>query len=140
MRVEAFLDTNILVNHLDNSDPAKHRVAERLVGSALETGNACISFQVVQECLNVGLRKAQIRLDAETARRYLETVLVPLWRVMPSGRLCRRGIELQARYGLVFYDSLVIAAAQEMGCSRLYSEDLQHGQVNEGLTIANPFL
>jgi len=140
MSVEAFLDTNILVYHLDDADPAKHRVAERLVRSALETGNACISFQVVQECLNVGLRKARVPLDADTARRYLDTVLMPLWRVMPSERLYHRGIELQARYGYGFCDSLIIAAAQAMGCATLFSEDLQHGHVIDGLTIINPFL
>jgi len=140
MSVEAFLDTNILVYHLDDSHPTKHQVAERLVRAALDTGNACISFQVVQECLNVGLRKAEVPLDADTARRYLDTVLIPLWRVMPSDHLYHRGIELQARYGYGFYDSLIIAAAQDMGCSRLFSEDLHHGQVIDGLTITNPFL
>lgn len=139
MSVEAFLDTNILVYHLDDADPSKHQVAERLVRSALDTGNACISFQVVQECLNVGLRKAQVPLDVDTARRYLDTVLMPLWRVMPSDRLYHRGIELQERYGYGFYDSLIIAAAQQTGCTRLFSEDLQNGRVIDGLTITNPF-
>jgi predicted nucleic acid-binding protein len=39
-----------------------------------------------------------------------------------------------------FYDSLIIAAAQEAGCNTLYSEDLQHGQIIGGLRIENPFL
>jgi predicted nucleic acid-binding protein len=39
-----------------------------------------------------------------------------------------------------FFDSLIIAAALSAGCDRLYSEDLQHGQLIEGLTIVNPFL
>jgi predicted nucleic acid-binding protein len=34
---------------------------------------------------------------------------------------------------------LIIAAALEAGCLTLYSEDLQHGQQIEGLTIENPF-
>jgi predicted nucleic acid-binding protein len=34
---------------------------------------------------------------------------------------------------------LIIAAALESGCTRLYSEDLQHGQQIEGLIIENPF-
>ena len=38
-----------------------------------------------------------------------------------------------------FYDSLIVAAALEAGCTRLLSEDLQHGQQIEGLTIENPF-
>lgn len=49
MSAELFLDTNILIYHLDDSDPAKHATAEHIVRTGLETGNACISFQVVQE-------------------------------------------------------------------------------------------
>ena len=44
------------------------------------------------------------------------------------------------RYGYSVYDGLIIAAAVEGDCTRLYSEDLQHGQIIEGLRIENPFL
>ena len=44
------------------------------------------------------------------------------------------------RHGLRIYDSLIIAAALEAGCDTLYSEDMQHGQVIEGIRIENPFL
>ena len=47
------------------------------------------------------------------------------------------GIRARWRYG--FYDSLVIAAALAAGCARLLSEDLQHGQRIESLTIVDPF-
>ena len=43
-------------------------------------------------------------------------------------------------YGFSFYDSLIVAAALEAGCSRLYTEDMQHGQQIHSLTIQNPFL
>ena len=49
-------------------------------------------------------------------------------------------VSLQGRYGYSFYDSLIIAAALEVGCTRLYSEDLQHDQRIHGLTIVNPFV
>jgi predicted nucleic acid-binding protein len=38
------------------------------------------------------------------------------------------------------YDGLILAAAVEAGCSKLLTEDLQHGQVVEGVRIENPFL
>ena len=45
------------------------------------------------------------------------------------------------RFGFSYYDSLIVAAAQEAGCDTVYSEDLQHGQVvGPGLTVVNPFL
>ena len=49
-------------------------------------------------------------------------------------------LDVAARYGFSHYDSLIIAAALESGCSTLYSEDLRHGQViDQHLTIINPF-
>ena len=109
------------------------------VREALSSGNACISFQVVQECLNTVLRKAEVRLDVADARAWLDTVLAPLVRVQSSLDLYRRSMDLQARWQYSFYDSLIVAAALEAGCKRLLSEDLQHGQRVEGLQIVNPF-
>lgn len=79
-------------------------------------------------------------MSAENAQRFLEQILVPLWRVMPNQALYRRGLNVQSRYGFGFYDALMIAAALEAGCTRLQTEDLQHGQQIEGLLIHNPFI
>ena len=65
--------------------------------------------------------------------------MTPLWRVMPSPGLYRRGLELQERYSLGFDDALIVAAALEADCSRLWSEDLQDGLRIDRLTIRNPF-
>lgn len=85
------------------------------------------------------LRKAEIPLTSEQTRTYLETVLEPLLRVFAHMPLYQRSLDIQARYRYGFYDALIIAAALSAGCTRLYSEDLQHGQQIEGLTIENPF-
>ncbi len=61
-------------------------------------------------------------------------------RVMPSPALYQRGLDLQARYDFSFYDALIVAAALESGSTRLYTEDLQHGQKIEGLLVENPFV
>lgn len=136
-----FIDTNVFLYHLDDSVESKHPIATRLIRQALATGKGCISYQVVQECLNGGLRKAHIPLDHHSAENYLQTVLIPLWRVMPSPELFRRGMNVQQRYGFHFYDSLIVAATLEAGCTRLWSEDLQHGQrIDQQLTVADPFL
>ena len=57
----------------------------------------------------------------------------------PSQGLYHRALDIQARYRYGFYDALIIAAALDAGCTRLYSEDLQHGQRIDGLIIENPF-
>lgn len=139
MSAELFIDTNVFVCHLDTSDPRKHAVAERIVRDALRGGNACISFQVVQECLNTALRKAEVALRPEAARAYLDAVLVPLLRVYPSPALYHRAVDYQDRWRFSFYDSLIVASALSAGCSELVREDLQDGQRVESLTIRNPF-
>lgn len=139
MSVDVFLDTNVLIYQIDTRDRRKHAVAERIVREALSADHACISFQVVQECLNTVLRKAEVRLEVDDARAWLDTVLAPLVRVQSSLALYRRSLEVQARWQYSLYDSLIVAAALEAGCKRLLSEDLQHGQRIEGLQIVNPF-
>ena len=139
MSVDVFLDSNVLIYQIDTRDRRKHAVAERIVREALSADHACISFQVVQECLNTVLRKAEVRLEVDDARAWLDTVLAPLVRVQSSLALYRRSLDVQARWQYSLYDSLIVAAALEAGCKRLLSEDLQHGQRIEGLQIVNPF-
>ena len=134
-----FIDTNVFVYLFDETDDRKRIKAKEIVRAALETRSARISHQVVQETLNVVTRKLPTPMTVEKARQFLEQVLMPLWQIMPSPVLYRRGLEIQARYGFSFYDSLIVAAALESGCNRLFSEDMQHGQHVEGLTIENPF-
>ena len=139
MSAEVFIDTNVFIYHLDTTDARKHEVAERIVRDGLASGNACISFQVVQECLNTALRKAEVALDLDAARSYLDTVLLPLLQVPSSPALYHRALDIRARWRFSFYDSLIVAAALAAGCSRLLSEDLQHGQRIESMIIHNPF-
>ena len=140
MSVENFIDTNLFIYQIETEDMAKADVANRIIRGGIEAGNACISFQVVQECLNTIVRKAEISLTREQAEQYLLDSLSPLLRIYPSISFYRRGLEIQNRYQFSFYDSLIIAAALEAGCKTLYSEDLQHGQQIEQLTIQNPFV
>lgn len=134
-----FIDSNVFVYLFDETDERKRDIADAITERALQDRSASISFQVVQETLNVVTRKLPQPMTAEDARRFLERVLVPLWRISPSSALYNRALDVQARYRYAFYDSLIIAAALDAGCSRLYSEDLQDGQRIEGLTIENPF-
>ena len=139
MSVDLFIDTNVFVYQLDTRDARKHAVADRIVGDALASETACISFQVVQECLNTVLHKAEIALDDASARAYLDTVLAPLYCVPSSIALYQNALTLQSRWNFSFYDSLIVAAALQAGCKRLLTEDLQHGQRIETLRIENPF-
>ena len=136
----SFIDTNVFVYHVDNSDERKSDIAHNLIRDALARDGACISFQVVQEFLNTVVRKARRPLNEEDAHTYLVDVLAPLCRVYASIPLYQNTLDIQARYRFGFYDSLIEAAALSAGCTRLLSEDLQHGQQVNELTICNPFV
>ncbi|HLX09888.1 MAG TPA: PIN domain-containing protein [Thermoanaerobaculia bacterium] len=135
-----FLDTNIFVYLFDETDERRRGIARRLVHDGIESGATCISFQVVQETLAVLTGKLKQRATPAEARQFLAGVLAPLWRLMPSQALYARGLELQERYSFGFYDALIVAAAIESGCTRLWSEDMQDGFRVDRLTIRNPFV
>jgi len=135
-----FLDTNIFGYVFDGTAPDKRDRAAQIVGTALLGGNAVISHQVVQETLHLLTARLRPVMPAERAASFFDSVLRPLWRVEASPALYVRALETQQRYGFHFYDSLIVAAAIEGDCDRLLSEDLQHGQRIEGVTIENPFL
>ncbi|MGH3090653.1 MAG: PIN domain-containing protein [Rubrobacteraceae bacterium] len=135
-----FIDSNVFVYLFDETDERKRSIADGIVDSALRNRSAIISFQVVQETLNVVTRKLPTPMTPEDAVRLLDRTLAPLWKVSPSAALYRRAMDIQSRYKYSFYVSLFIASALDAGCSRLYSEDFQDGQRIESLTIENPFL
>jgi predicted nucleic acid-binding protein len=134
-----FIDSNVFIYQLDSGDPRKQAIADTIVRRALADGSGCISTQVVQECLNTALRKAAVRLKPAEARPWLDVVLLPLVKVLPAPALYQRALSVQERWGFGFYDSLIVAAALLAGCSRLLTEDLQHGQRIETLTVHDPF-
>ena len=140
MSVRAFLDTNIFVYAVDRSDINKQKLADSLIGRMIDRRSGVVSYQVVQEFLNVALRKFVVPFTAEQARLCLSTVFRPLLVVQPSLGLFSDAIDIRSRHKLSWYDSLIVAAAIEADCSVLYSEDLSHGMKINGVQIENPFL
>ena len=134
-----FLDSNVVVYFFSRTDLRKHRIARRLFEETLQA-DLTISFQVVGETLNVLTQKLTPQMPPDEAQRALDITLKPLWRINPSPDLYAMALRVKARYEYPLYDSLIIAAALEAGCERLLSEDMQHGQRIDGLTIVNPFL
>ncbi len=137
MSAASLLDTNIIIYLLDATQPQKYRRAEELVASGLQGGRCYISTQVVQETLHVALKK--LKFSQEDAGRLLHQTLLPICKTLPVSQLYQTGLDVHYRYQYSFYDALIIAAALNLGCNTLYSEDLQHGQAIGSLTIENPF-
>ena len=117
-----------------SDDMAKADRAEALLAAG-----GVISVQVLNEFVRP-LRRAKRR--SIFPRR--EKPFRPIRRACASQRHCdvdthELGLDIAERYRFSIYDSLIVAAALRAGCSTLYSEDLQHGQTIERLTIRNPF-
>lgn len=134
-----FLDTNVFVYSFDAVDTPKARRAGKLIRDAVSTGKGVVSYQVVQEFLNVALRKFARPMAPAEAEQYLATVFRPLLAVESSPALFMEALRVASRYRLSWYDSLIVAAAIQANCSTLLSEDLQHGLRIGDLRVENPF-
>ena len=136
---KVFLDTNLFVYSYDDRDPIKRSMARELIRTVTFDRTGVVSYQVVQEFFHVLLVKAAGKLNTEDAQQVLATVFRPLLAVHSSVALFGDAIHLQKRHRLSWYDSLIVAAAQQSGCATLYTEDLQHGQRFGDLVVINPF-
>ena len=135
-----FLDTNIFVYSLDLSTARKTGEADRLINQALTTGKGVISYQVVQEFMNVSLRQFQVTMTVTELELYFFKVLLPMMTIPSSSGLFLEALRLKTSDQIAWYDSLIIAAALQGDCEVLYSEDMQHGRRFGDLVIQNPFL
>ena len=129
---ETFFDTNVLL-YLLSEDTTKSDRAEELVANG-----GVISVQVLNEFAAVASRKLGMSWSE------IRDVLTPIRTICEVEPLTiethDRGIEIAERYGLSFYDAMILAFALSAGCKILYSEDLQDGQViDRQLRIRNPF-
>ena len=134
-----FLDTNLFVYTFDAKAPAKAKTAAHLIRRAADTGEGIISYQVVQEFFNVALRRFAQPMSVAEAEQYLITVLRPLLAVHSSPAIYFNALRIGEKNRMSWYDSLIVAAALEGQCEKIYSEDFQHGQKIETLRIENPF-
>jgi predicted nucleic acid-binding protein len=132
-----FVDTNILMYAHDTSAGEKHDRAKTLVEELWRDRTGVVSTQVLQE-LSVNLRKRVRRpLDAKATRDIVADYLT--WQVIVNGgESILEAIDLESRYQILFWDALVIQAAQLSGAEILYSEDLSDGQKYGSVTVINP--
>ena len=135
-----FLDTNIIVYSFDQSDQRKQSIAQGLIREAIKTGQGIISYQVIQEFLNVATRKFTKSLSIPDSKEYLFDVLEPLCEVFPSFDLYHNALDISGRWQYSFDDAMIISAALHSGCEIVYSEDFQHNLKIQRLRIENPFI
>jgi predicted nucleic acid-binding protein len=140
MNVKFFLDTNIIVYAFGQSFPQKAKIAQRLITDGAADKQAIISYQVVQEFVNVALREFRLAIVKSDLESFVLTALFPMMAISSSPALVIEALRLHGETQLSWYDSLIVAAAIKGGCEILYSEDMQHGRRFGDLVIQNPFL
>ena len=136
--MKCFFDTNVLVYLFDADSPDKRKRARKLFGNHTGAGDIILSTQVLQEFYVTVTRKLARPLDAGTALEAVSS-FAELSIVQIDTKLVLAAIHRSRQSQISFWDALVVQAAIEGHASTLYSEDLQHGQLIDGLRIINPF-
>jgi predicted nucleic acid-binding protein len=137
--VTTFVDTNVLVYARDASEPDKQPCAEAWMQHLWRTRSGRTSVQVLNEYYVTVTRKLSPGLDRSSARDDVRDLRA--WRpAVVDDSTMTLAWDLEDRFSLSWWDSLVVASAIELGCDDLLSEDLQDGQRFDGLVVKNPFL
>lgn len=137
-RGRAFLDTNVLLYAYDASAGSRHARAASLVGDLAHRRLAVTSVQVLQEFYVNATRKIVEPLSAQAALERLDAF--GRWPThAPTARDVISAASLSAEAQLSFWDAMIITSAAELGCSVLWTEDLNDGQQIAGVRIGNPF-
>lgn len=136
MTAPVFVDTNVFLYSYDRFDPIKQQAARDWTEALWRSGLGRTSFQVLQEFYaNVATKWPQQREDAKAAIRDLLS-----WRpAATNGAILEYGWKLQSRYSLSFWDALIVAAANSLGCQYLLTEDLNAGQSLDNVIVISPF-
>ncbi len=131
-----FLDTNVLVYAVDVRDARKRQIAKAIIMSARNSQEYVISSQVLNEFSNVAIGK--LKKTQQETKGFVELFMdINSVAVRPEWTV--RAIEIMGQYNLQFYDSLLLASAQAVGCDRFLTEDLNDGQVYCWVRAVNPF-
>jgi len=134
--MRAFFDSNIFLYAFLEQGNAKKEIAAKLIAEAVRTGDGWISTQVVREFSNVMMKKSGKPIpEIRKAYAIFERFKI----VEDTLMLAYRGLEVKEKYGIRYFDALIVAAAEKGLCEVLYSEDLNDNQVYFGVKTVNPF-
>ena len=131
-----FIDTNVLVYFVDGRNQTKQSIARTVIADAIGNPEYAMSLQVLNEFANVSLKK--LGMTEDEVRQYVEA-FQSIRVVFQQSGWTVRALEIRKQYGLQFYDSLLIAAAEASGCDEFLTEDLNDGQMYCGIKAVNLF-
>ena len=130
-----FIDTNILIYSMDQYDPEKRQKCRALLKTLRNNLQGVISTQVMQEFYVAGTKKLGadplVVKDILNSLERFETVII-------KPDIIKEAIDCGIINRLSFWDALIVAAAESANCEKLWTEDLNDGQVIRGVLIENP--
>lgn len=133
-----FVDTNVLVYARDASELEKQPVAREWIDRLWRTRQGRLSVQVLNEYYVTVTRKLHPGMSRGDAQADIRDLVS--WDPMPvDAALLNHAWEVENRFGLQFWDALIVASAQQAGCRHLLTEDLQDGQDLDGVLVVSPF-
>jgi predicted nucleic acid-binding protein len=133
VRADIFLDTNVLVYANSQGDDRTANARQLLVNGGV------VGAQVLNEFAAVA--HAKLGFTWAEVQEAIENIVILCPNPRPLGvETHLRALGICKRYGFSIWDGLIVAAAAEAHCAKLLTEDLQHGQVVDGVRIENPFL
>lgn len=130
----SFVDTNILLYRAGAQDARKRRVAAELC-NALEFG---LSTQVLQEFYVGATHPKKLGLSQEDAFDLLEALCEFPIHVLDVQAIIE-ALRIQKAYRISYWDAAIVTSAKALGCTTIYTEDLNDGQRYEGIEVVNPF-
>lgn len=138
MNGKVFLDTNILVYAHDLDAGIKHQVAFQIVKDMWDKRTGVLSTQVLQEFYITLTKKIGNPISPIEAREVIRSY--SCWEIRENTAMSViRASELEEKYQISFRDALVVVAADESKVDKILTEDLNPGQIIEGILIENPF-
>jgi predicted nucleic acid-binding protein len=133
---KTFLDANVLVYAQDADSPSKRRRSRALIEELAVSGVGVISTQVLQEFYVAATRKLHV---APLAAKGIVKAFRVFEVVQTTPDLIDDAIDCSILNELSFWDAMIVAAAAAAGCTRIFSEDLNHGQTVLGVRVENPY-
>ena len=133
-----FVDTNIPVYAVSTlpGDEPKQQIAETL----LDRNDLAISPQVLGEFYHQVTRPSRpggalshnqaVRVIANLERHQVQNLTM---------NTVKLALEYREKFGLSYWDCLILATAKLGGCDLVYSEDMSQEQDYDGMRVLNPF-
>ena len=138
MTALVFVDSNVLLYWRDAAEPVKQPLAAAWLQHLWREETGRTSCQVLNEYYVNATQKLRPGLDPDEAWDAVQALLN--WQPQPVGPdLLPVARDVERRYRLSWWDSLVVAAAQAQDCALLLSEDFQDGARFGSVTVRSPF-